>query len=125
MSEWWRVILYALVTLFLGVILKEVGFKGSKLVFLLGTVGIIGASVIYIGKVIDTVPALGEVDKEYAVAMLKIIGVGYAFGICSDICEELGEVTLSGAVSLFGRVEIITLSLPFIKRIIEKGVELI
>ena len=70
-------------------------------------------------------PKLDESVKEYAVAMLKILGVGYAFGICSDICAELGEPTLAGAVCLFGRIEIVMLSVPFIKTIVEKGIELI
>ena len=125
MSDWWRVIFYALITLFLGVILKESGFKGARLVFLLGTVSIIGASIIYIENLMDALPGLGEGSEEYAVAMLKIVGVGYAFGICSDICQELGEVSLSSAITLFGRLEIITIFLPFVKRIIEKGVEMI
>ena len=68
---------------------------------------------------------MGANNSEYARAMLKILGAGYVFGVCSDICSELGEGGLSGAVCLFGRVEIIALSLPYIKRIVEKGIELI
>ena len=41
MTEWWRIIGYALVTLFLGVVLKELGFKGTRLVVLLGTVSLL------------------------------------------------------------------------------------
>ena len=57
--------------------------------------------------------------------MLKMVGVGYAFGVCSDVCRELGETSLSGVVALLGRVEILVLSVPFVKRIIECSVELI
>ena len=125
MSDWVKVIAYVLITLFLGVLLKELGFRGSKLVLLLGIISVLGVSVIYIGKLLSFLPKLDENGKEYAVAMLKILGVGYAFGICSDICTELGETSLSAAVCLFGRIEIIMLSVPFIRMIVEKGIELI
>ena len=125
MSGWMKVVAYALITLFLGTLLKELGFKGAKLVFLLGIVSVIGATVIYIGDMISSIPGMEDDVREYTVAMLKIIGVGYVFGVCSDICSELGENVLSTAVTLFGRVEIITLSLPFVKMIVEKGLEII
>ena len=125
MSTWLKVLAYAFITLFLGVVLKELGFKGTRLVVLLGTVSLIGASVLYIGELIGALPGVSDSGKEYAVAILKIVGVGYAFGICSDICRELGEATLSNAVCLFGRIEILMISLPFIKRVVEKGTELL
>lgn len=125
MTEWGRIIGYALVTLFLGVVLRELGFKGTRLVVLLGTVSLLCVFAVYIARAIEAIPYLGENADEYAVAMLKMVGVGYAFGICSDVCRELGEGVLSDVVCLIGRVEILTLSLPYIKRIVERGVELI
>ena len=125
MSGWLRIVGYALITVFLGVVLKELGFKGSKLVLIIGTVSVIGAAALSVGSLFSVLPGLDGNNGEYAVAMLKIIGVGYVCGVCADICTELGESGLSGAVCLFGRVEIVTLSLPFIKRIIEKGLEIL
>ena len=125
MSDWIKAVAYIALTVFLGFVLKEMGFKGSRLVMLLGTVSLLGASVVCIGEAMKMLPTVRDTDKEYAVAMLKMVGVGYAFGICSDMCRELGESTLAGVVSLFGRVEILMISLPYIKRIVEKGVELI
>ena len=125
MSGWMQVAAYALITVFLGVLLKELGFRGSRLVLLLGTVSVIGAAALSAGSLFSMLGGVGTDNSEYAVAMLKIIGVGYVCGVCSDICTELGEVSLSNAVCLLGRVEIVTLSLPFIKRIVEKGVELL
>lgn len=124
MSEWGRVIAYALITAVLGVVLRELGFRGTRLVMLIGTVSLIGASVTYIGDALSLLPSV-QGGGEYAVAMLKIVGVGYAFGICSDVCRELGEGSLAAVVCLCGRVEILVLSLPYIKRIVERSVELI
>lgn len=125
MSVWVKAVAYVFITLFLGVILRELGFRGSRLVMLLGTVSLIFSGVLCIGEVIATLPGIDGIDEEYAVAMLKMVGVGYAFGICSDVCRDLGQTSLAGAVCLFGRVEILVISLPFIKRIVEKGIELI
>ena len=125
MSGWIRAIAYVAITLFLGAVLKELGFKGSRLVMLLGTVALLIVALTYIAEVLAMLPTLAEADKEYAAVMLKMVGIGYAFGICADVCRESGESTLAGAVSLLGRLEILMLSLPYIKRIVEKGVELI
>ena len=125
MNDWGKIIAYVLITLFLGVLLKELGFKGSRLVLLLGIISVLAAAVLYIGRMLTFITSLDGSNKEYTVAMLKILGVGYAFGICSDVCTELGETSLANAVCLFGRIEIITLSVPFIRTIIEKGISLI
>lgn len=125
MSEWMRIAAYAMITLFLGFLLKELGFRGSALVVLLGTVSLVGISVISLGEVISLLPSVGTDGREYAEAMLKIVGAGYIFGICSDMCAQLGQTSLSSAVVLCGRVEIVALSVPYIKRIIEEGVKLL
>ena len=116
---------YVLITLFLGLLLKELGFRGATLVLLLGTVSVVGVAVLSLGGIFSILPGVDGESGEYAEAMLKIVGVGYIFGICSDVCAELGEVSLGNAVCLFGRIEILTLAMPFVKRIVEKGVELI
>lgn len=125
MSGIFKIVAYVIITLFLGVVLKELGFKGARLIFVLGIISVIGVVVTYVGSLVDLLDGVGDVDTEYTVAILKIIGVGYVFGICSDICTELGEGVLSSSVSLIGRVEIMMLCTPFIKMIIEKGVVLI
>ena len=125
MSYALKLIAYVLITLFLGVVLRELGFKGAKLVLIVGMISVIGAITVYIGKLASEFAVFGEGTGAYATAILKIVGVGYAFGICSDICAELGEGGLASAVCLFGRVEIMAILLPFIKMIIEKGIGMI
>lgn len=124
MSTWLKAVAYVLITLFLGLVLRELGFRGSRFVILLGTVTLLGAAILYVGEVVSELSGIGD-GNEYAVAMLKMVGIGYAFGICSDACRDLGETSLSSAICLFGRVEIVMISLPFIKRIVERGVELL
>jgi stage III sporulation protein AD len=120
-----KIIAYVFITLFLGVVLKELGFKGARLLTLLAVVSVLGGVAVYVGDLVGMLGDFGEVGEEYTLAILKIVGVGYVFGICSDICTELGEGVLGNAVCMFGRVEIMIISVPFLKTILEKGIELI
>ena len=126
MSEWIKLIAYAMITLFLSVLLREFGFRGARLFSILGTVTIIGALIIAVGNASPVDVYLSDgVNKEYIAMILKIIGVGYVSGICSDICTDLGEMGLSGAVAMIGKIEIVLISLPCAKEIIERGLALI
>lgn len=125
MSYGMKAVAYVLITLFLGVVLRELGFKGARLIFLLGAVSVIGAAAIYVGKLVTAIGGIGVDTGEYAMSMLKIVGIGYVFGMCSDVCAELGDGTLSSSVCLIGRLEIMSVTLPYIKMIVEKGLEMI
>lgn len=125
MSGVFKIIAYILTVLFLGVVLKELGFKGSRLIFVLGIISALGIVVTYVGSLVTAFDSAGKEGGEYTAALIKIVGIGYVFGICSDICTELGEGVLSNYVCLVGRVEIMMVCTPFIKAIIEKGIALI
>lgn len=125
MSGVFKIVAYVLIVLFLGVVLKELGFKGSRLIFVLGIISALGVAVTCIAELVTVFDGVGDEGGEYTAALLKMVGIGYVFGICSDICTELGEGVLSGYVCLIGRVEIMMICVPFIKAIIEKGIALI
>lgn len=59
------------------------------------------------------------------VAIAKILGLGYLFGISSDVCRELGESGISSALTLVGRFEIIAVALPFIVEIFSLALSLV
>ena len=58
-------------------------------------------------------------------AIVMIIGVGYIFGISADICREVGEGGISSGVILVGRAEMVAIALPYFKRILDIGTELL
>ncbi len=62
---------------------------------------------------------------EIAADILKIIGVGYIFGICSDICSEVGEAGTGSALALIGRLEVVGIALPYFKKIIDTAISLL
>ena len=56
---------------------------------------------------------------------LRAVGLGYIFGITADICDSLGEKTISTAVTAVGRVQIFLVSYPYFEKIIAIGLSLV
>ena len=56
---------------------------------------------------------------------IKVLGLGYLYGICADICRDLGEGGIARAAEVVGRVEIIAVVIPYFEEIINFGVDLI
>ena len=58
-------------------------------------------------------------------AALKVLGLGYLYGICADVCRDMSESGIAKAVEAVGRVEIVAVVMPFFEEIIKVGVELL
>ena len=114
----------AIIALFLSVLLRELGFKGFRLVTLIFSIAVLTAGISLIEALWGTMGE-GEFGKEYAVSVMKIVGIAYISGACSDMCLEFGEITLSNAVLLFGKAEMLVLSIPNAIDIVSKGAELL
>ena len=63
--------------------------------------------------------------SEAASCALKAVGLGYVFGITSDICTSLGEVGIARAVTAVGRVQIFAVSYPYFEKMLSLGMELL
>ena len=72
-----------------------------------------------VGKLIESIYSFSLSDEiETRVGyIIKIVGASYVFGICSDVCRELGESSIASIITAIGRVEIILLSLPAISEV--------
>ncbi len=126
MSPWMKAVAYAMIALFLGFILREMGFHGSRLVVIIGVVATIGVGVLIASEIIDKLLVLGgDLSSSGVKLMLKILGVGYVSGVCSDVCLDLGENGLAGAILHIGKIEMLLICVPSVISVVEKGVELI
>ena len=56
---------------------------------------------------------------------MKVVGIGYLGGISSDVCKEIGEAGVAKGISVAARLEILLISLPFVKDLLELSVSLI
>ena len=57
--------------------------------------------------------------------LLQVLAVAIVTHFCATVCRDCGEGSLASYVELGGRIEIILLSLPLIKRIIDLTVGLL
>jgi stage III sporulation protein AD len=117
----------ALVAAVCAVVLGELGWRGR------GAFGVVSAVIVLsfatdglseIGTALGSFSFVGELG-ELAEASMKIIGIGYVFGIGSDVCRELGEGAVASALNLVGRIEILLVTAPFFKEISELGLRLL
>lgn len=108
-------------------VLKAFGWRGAPLV----AVGAILALLSLFADSFNTVRAVfdiaTEVDgvAEAGECLLKILGIGYLSGICSDICCELGESGIASAVRTVARLECLAVLSPLILEIVNLGMELV
>lgn len=74
-----------------------------------------------IAPIVEYMRSLGEASLpwETVEGMLRILAVAMVTHICATICRDCGESTLGGYLELGGKVEIIALTLPMIKEIVE------
>ena len=63
--------------------------------------------------------------SESVTLMLRVLAVAVVTHVCSGICRDCGEGAIGNYVEIGGRVEIVILSLPMIKSIIDLAVEMI
>ena len=109
------------------VLLGELGFKSRRIFSLLVAVLLISFVGEGLSSVISSLTEISEaagITKTFLCA-LKILFVGYLFGISSDMCAELGESGIASALTLVGRVETFVLVLPSINEILRLGMELV
>ncbi|MBQ2793808.1 MAG: stage III sporulation AC/AD family protein [Clostridia bacterium] len=109
----------------LSLLLREAGFRGARLVSLVGTVALMGLAVTGMDGILDALSfdgRLGAGSAELS-GILKIVGAGIVFGIITDMARDMGELGVASAVSCVGRVEIFALCMPYVLRLLELAAE--
>ena len=108
-----------------GVLLRNFGWKGAPVFSAVALLLLLSELTSGLGEVSSFIGTLfrGSRVGDVASAALKILGAGYLFGICADVCRELGEGGVAKAIEVVGRVEIIIIVLPFLSEIINLGAD--
>ena len=107
------------------VLLRNFGWKGAPVFSALAIVVILSELSFAVSELTSFFSFLSNSGMgDLSAAALKILGCGYLFGICADLCRELGEGGIAKAVEVVGRAEIIIIVLPFLKEFINSGGEL-
>ena len=101
-------------------ILKCFGFRGAPLV---AVMALLAALSCYEGALKEIFSLFGYLSEfsgasAYVSAALKVIGVSYLSGISIDVCREIGEGGIAKGIAVLTKLELVLISLPYIKDIL-------
>lgn len=122
MSEYlFKVFGVALIAAMLITLFRKWGSDFSTLLKVSAGAIVAAACVSGIAPIVEYVRELGEASLpwETVEGMLRVLAVAMVTHICATICRDCGEATLGGYLEFGGKVEIIVLTLPMIKDIVE------
>ena len=66
-----------------------------------------------------------DIDMEYLVLLMKMIGVTYLSEFSSSICRDAGYSAVAGQIELVGKLTILTIGMPIILALFELMVEIV
>ena len=117
----------ALILAFSAFLLKNLGWRGTPVFVSVAAILFIAEAEETLGYVFTSIEKIGkEAGIEGALSSaIKVLGLGYLFGICADVCRELGESGIAKATEVVGRVEIIAVVIPYFEEIIRVGIGLV
>lgn len=125
--EYLRIPMIAILLLLVAMILKQ--WK-SDFLPLLRMGGAILIGTLLFSSLTPLLRFLGELTEsagvtKYASYIFKALGIAFLTQCASDLCRETGEAGIASWVDLAGRSEILLLSLPLIREILESARKLL
>ena len=117
----------ALLAVMLLLALRELRPAFVPPVRLAATVVLIGAALLLYAPVLTRIHTLFTVTEaaEYATPVLRALGIALICELTASFCRDLGENSVAEGVQLFGKLEILVLSLPLVDKILEIAKELL
>lgn len=70
-------------------------------------------------KMIRSIGSYINIDAVYISIFLKMIGITYIAEFSSNICKDAGYQTIAGQIEIFGKLAILTLSLPILTALLD------
>lgn len=115
----------ALISAMLITLLRKLGSEQAVMLKLISGVAVAALSVAAISPVIEFIrelSAMSESVADYAELMLRALSVAITTHVCAVVCRDCGEGSLASYVEMGGKVEILLLSLPYVKGLINGAV---
>lgn len=103
------------------VVFKNLKSEFSLLIRLLITIIVFGFSLGIITPVMSYIAEISKdtVINQYMPILFKALGIGFAVQITADICNDAQESALAERICFLGKAEILVISLPLIKNLLE------
>ncbi len=108
-------------------LLKAFSWRGAPVFCAIAAIFLLSYIMRDVSSLVSSVISLTSdagIDRAVSAA-IKILGMGYLFGISEDAVRELGEPGIAKTLELAGRIEIMLVILPFFEEILNVGVELL
>ncbi|MBQ7760706.1 MAG: hypothetical protein IJ400_01510 [Clostridia bacterium] len=98
------------------VVFKSFKAEYSLFIRIAMTIGVTIATLLIIQPVLSYVESLTSnlTINKYIPYLLKALGIAFIVQITADCCNDVGEGTLAERVCLFGKIQIVVISLPLI-----------
>ena len=108
-------------------VIKRMRPEYSVLVSVASGVLIIGTAVAMAMPVIESLRDMASQSgfSEYTEVVFKAVGIGVVTEISAAICNDAGESALASQIGFFGRAEILLLSLPLLKIVIDMASQIV
>lgn len=79
---------------------------------------------------LNTISGLFESLMEYAAMkesyfaiLIKIVGISYIADFCSGVCKDSGYQSIAGQIEVFGKIAVLTVSMPVMLAVFETVTE--
>lgn len=119
-NELIRVCALSLVCAIGALILKGINSQSVSALRICGIIAVFGIAVAAAGAIFSQTAELVDISVvgEYAVRMLKALGLAMLSGIGADICRDCGENTVATGVETVGNLAILSLCIPLFSELI-------
>ena len=99
------------------VIFKRIKEEYSLLIRIVVAASVFTVSISVLYPVLTYISDISEKTpiKAYIPTLFKALGIAFSVQITADICKDAGEGSLAEKITLFGRAEILIISLPLVK----------
>lgn len=108
-------------------VLAELGFRQAKLFLCFCTVVLASALIDSVRE--KALPLFNMINStataDVGKTVFKIIGIGYACGICRDVADNLGAGSVSSVIDLVSKLEVLSVISPYVVELIESAGELL
>ena len=117
-----KIIGIGLISLIVIIILKQYRPEFALYVSILAGIFILVLSISQISGVINLLKSLASkanINSEFLGIILKITGIAILTEFAVSICQDSGESSIASKIDIWGKVMIITISIPIISSLLE------
>ncbi len=117
-----QVAVIGVITVFLGVYLKQTKPEYGFVLSLAATIIIVFfiiSKLSSVMEIINRIENIVNVDSEYVKILFKMIGISYVGEFAGNICKDAGFSSVAQQIEVFAKVSIVYMSMPVVLSLLE------